>query len=184
MKLLTRIDSAISNTVLDDKAGQTIDIDELVDKIVTVIKEKQSKNGRLFFIGNGGSAAIAVHMTADFLKNGGVTTLSMYDPATLTCLGNDYGYEYVFSKQLEMHIRENDLLIVISSSGNSQNIVNAIDVAHERQAEVVSLTGFKPDNKARKMADYSVYVPVNEYGIVESVHNLILQEVVDRIGLS
>lgn len=182
MELLTRLSDAIKNTRMVHLEQVDREIDEIIDRIVNVIKEKQTNGGRLFFIGNGGSAAIAVHMTADFMKNGGITTVSMYDPAMLTCLGNDYGYEYVFSKQLEMHMNENDFLIAVSSSGNSKNIINAIEVAHNRKAEVLSLTGFKPDNKARAVADYSIYVPVEEYGIVESVHNLILQEIVDRMN--
>ena len=154
----------------------------ILDKLVGIFSEqKLNKEKRIFFIGNGGSAAIAVHMTADFLKNGRMTTISMYDPATITCLGNDYGYEYVFSKQLEMHIKSDDLLVVISSSGNSENIIRAINVAIERGAQVMTFTGFKPDNKARQKGDYNLYVPSTEYGIVESVHNMILQQIVDSI---
>lgn len=88
-------------------------------------KEKKSQ---LFFIGNGGSSAIASHMTADFMKNGGMNTYSLYDNAVTTCMGNDYGYEHIFSRPLEFLAREGDLLIAISSSGNSKNIINAIEV--------------------------------------------------------
>ncbi|MGN0345154.1 MAG: SIS domain-containing protein [Lachnospiraceae bacterium] len=144
-------------------------------------EQKRREKNHIYFIGNGGSAAIAIHMTADFLKNGGLTTVGMYDAATLTCLGNDYGYEYVFSKQLEMLAQPGDLLVAISSSGNSQNIINAIEVAHEKGASVVTLTGFKPDNKVKQMGEYNLYVPCMEYGIVESIHNMILQQVVDEV---
>ena len=135
----------------------------------------------LYFIGNGGSAGIAIHMTADFLKNGKMRTVSMYNPATLTCLGNDFGYEYVFSKQLELLARSGDLLVAISSSGNSPNILRAIETAKEKGCKVITLTGFREDNKARRMGDFNVYVPSMEYGIVESVHNIILQQVVDLL---
>ena len=81
----------------------------------------------IFFIGHGGSSAIASHMTADFMKNGGIKTYSLYDNAVTTCMGNDYGYEYVFSRPLEFLGQENDLLVAVSSSGNSQNIVNVIN---------------------------------------------------------
>lgn len=153
--------------------------DEVIAQLVSIFVNKNCNH--IFFIGNGGSAAIAIHMTADFLKNGGMTTVGMYDAATLTCLGNDYGYEYVFSKQLEMLVQQGDLLVAISSSGNSQNIINAIDVAHSKGARVLTLTGFKPDNKVKQMGDYNVYVPCMEYGIVESIHNMILQQVVDEV---
>ena len=136
---------------------------------------------QLFFIGNGGSSAIASHMTADFMKNGGMNTYSLYDNAVSTCMGNDYGYEYIFSKPLQFLMHEDDLLVAISSSGNSQNIINAIDVAREKKAAVVTFTGFKPDNGVKKMGDINVYVPCEKYGVVESIHNLILQQIVDEI---
>lgn len=140
------------------------------------------KNGQqIFFIGNGGSSAIASHMTADYMKNGGMKTYSLYDSAVTTCMGNDYGYDYVFSRPLEFLCNSNDLLVAISSSGNSKNIVNAIQVAKEREAKVITLSGFKPDNTIRKMGDYNIYVPISHYGIVESIHNLILQQIVDEI---
>lgn len=144
----------------------------------TVHKQHSSQ---LFFIGNGGSSAIASHMTADFMKNGGMNTYSLYDNAVTTCMGNDYGYEYIFSKPLEFLLRPDDLLVAISSSGNSQNIVNAIDVAKRKGATVITFTGFEPDNKVKQMGDINVYVPCTKYGMVESIHNLILQQIVDEI---
>ena len=84
-----------------------------------------AKAPRLFFIGNGGSAAIASHMAADFAKNGGVPALAFNDGASLTCLANDYGYEQVFALPLRQHMRSGDCLIAISSSGKSVNILNA-----------------------------------------------------------
>ena len=141
----------------------------------------KQKASQIFFIGNGGSAAIASHMVADFMKNGGMNTYSLYDNAAMTCMGNDYGYEYIFSKPLEFLMREDDLLVAISSSGNSKNIINAIQVAKEKKAEVITFTGFQPNNIASKLGDVNVYVPCEKYGIVESIHNLVLQQIVDSI---
>lgn len=141
----------------------------------------KQRSSQLFFIGNGGSSAIASHMTADFMKNGGMNTYSLYDNAVTTCMGNDYGYEYIFSKPLEFLLRPDDLLVAISSSGNSQNIVNAIEVAKRKGAAVITFTGFQPDNKVKQMGDINVYVPCAKYGMVESIHNLILQQIVDEI---
>lgn len=141
--------------------------------------EKKWRTG--IFYRNGGSAAIASHMTADFMKNGGMRTYSLYDNSVTTCMGNDYGYEFIFSRPLELLIKENDLLVAISSSGNSMSIVNAVAVAKEKGAEVITLSGFKQDNKIRQMGDYNLHVGIEHYGIVESVHNLVLQQVVDVI---
>lgn len=149
--------------------------------VVQLFLEIKQRRGFVYFIGNGGSAGIAIHMVSDFLKNGGMRTHSLLDPATITCLGNDFGYEYIFSKQLELIAQEGDLLVAISSSGNSPNILNAADVAHKKCCKVITFSGFSPDNKLRKKGDYNVYVPCNEYGPVESLHQLLLQQMVDDI---
>ena len=143
---------------------------------------RHKENGsQLFFIGNGGSSAIASHMTADFMKNGGMNTYSLYDQAVTTCMGNDYGYEYIFSRPLQFLIREDDLIVAISSSGNSKNIINAVETAKHKKAEIITFTGFEPDNQLKQLGDMNVYVPCKKYGIVESIHNLILQQIVDMI---
>lgn len=164
---------------MDVKTGQGSSVEQ--DELRALFFEKRNMNNTLYFIGNGGSAGIAVHMTADFLKNGKMRTHSLLDPATITCLANDYGYEHVFSKQLEIVANSGDLLVAISSSGNSDNIINAVEMAKEKGCQVVTFTGFKPDNKLRQMGDINVYVPCMEYGIVESIHNMLLQHVVDEI---
>lgn len=143
---------------------------------------KVKKSGRTaYFVGNGGSAAIASHMTSDFKKNGNMKTGALLDASVVTCFGNDFGYEYMYSKQLEQIGSEGDLLIAISSSGNSMNIVNAIAEARNKKMNVITLSGFKPDNKIKGMGDINVYVALEQYGIVESVHVTILQQVVDAI---
>ena len=150
-------------------------------QVVSMFLDTRRKQKRLFFCGNGGSAAIASHMTADFMKNGRIHTVSMYDGALLTCMGNDYGYKSVFSEPLKYLVEAGDLLVVISSSGNSENIVNAIQAAKEKGADIVTFTGFLPDNKVKHMGTYNIYVPSLKYGMVESVHNLLLQQIVDEL---
>ena len=149
--------------------------------LVECFSRHKKADTQIFFIGNGGSSAIASHMTADFMKNGGMKTYSLYDNAVTTCMGNDYGYEYVFSRPLEFLGQENDLLVAVSSSGNSQNIVNAINTANAKNMETITFTGFKKDNKSKQLGTINVYVPSEKYGIVESIHNLMLQQVVDLI---
>ena len=115
------------------------------------------------------------------MKNGGINTYSLYDTAVTTCVGNDYGYDQVFSRPLSFLASEGDLLVAISSSGKSQNIINAIKAAKDKKSDVYTFTGFDSDNPIRRMGDINVYVPCDRYGIVESIHNLILQEIVDII---
>ena len=164
-------------TALDETQFQ--ETGDGLEKLVSIFAGVKRAEGNVFFIGNGGSAGIAMHMTADFLKNGKMRAVNMYNPATLTCLGNDFGIEFIFSKQLELLARPGDLLVAISSSGNSPNILRGIKVAKGKGCKVITLTGFREDNKARQLGDFNVYVPSMEYGIGESVHNIILQQVVD-----
>lgn len=157
------------------------DYEQAMQGLMDIFSKTKARGGRVFFIGNGGSAAIASHMTADFMKNGGMKTYSLYDNSVTTCMGNDYGYEYVFSRPLELLANENDILTAISSSGNSQNIVNAIQAAQRKNMNVITFTGFKKENRISSMGIYNVHVPVEHYGMVESIHNLILQQIVDTI---
>lgn len=135
----------------------------------------------MFFVGNGGSAAIASHNTADFMKNGGMRTVSLQDASVITCLGNDLGYDNVYSRQLQALVRKGDLLVAISSSGKSPNIVKAVDTAKSAGIRVVTFTGFKADNPVRSKGDANVWVSSDKYGIVESAHQAILQQIVDTM---
>lgn len=165
-----------------EQSGQIIrNYNRVIYELVNMFLEIRNEQKNVFFIGNGGSAAIASHMTADFMKNGKMKTCSLYDHSVMTCMGNDYGYEYVFSKPLEFLGNEGDLLVAISSSGNSQNIVNALEVAREKGLKIITFTGFHNTNRIIEQGSYNVYVPVCHYGMVESIHNLILQQIVDTI---
>ncbi|MDE5779575.1 MAG: SIS domain-containing protein [Lachnospiraceae bacterium] len=166
---------------IKDEQNPCMDYEEGMGDLISRFSAIKTKEKQVFFVGNGGSSAIASHMTADFMKNGGMRTYNLYDNAVTTCMGNDYGYEYIFSKPLEFLLNEGDLLVAISSSGNSQNIINAIEVAKEKKAQVITFTGFKENNKVKQLGDLNVYVPIEHYGIVESIHNLLLQQIVDVI---
>ena len=171
---------AYKEKLYTDKAGKAVQC-SVAEELPRLLRESRAAKKKIFFIGNGGSAGIAVHMTADFLKNGRMRAIDMYGAATLTCLGNDYGYEYVFSKQLELLADAGDVLVAISSSGNSPNILRAADVVRSVGGIIVTFTGFDADNRLRARGDRNLYVPCGEYGIVESIHNQILQQVVDEM---
>jgi len=134
---------------------------------------------RLFFIGNGGSAAIASHMAADWQKTGKIPSMCFNDAAALTALANDIGYESVFAEQLKMHARSDDLLFAISSSGQSPNICEAVEAAVDCGLRVVTLSGFRADNPLRCMGEVNFYVPSNRYGVVETAHLAILHSLLD-----
>jgi D-sedoheptulose 7-phosphate isomerase len=133
-------------------------------------------NKQVFIIGNGGSAATASHMACDLGKN----TIAMHRPrfrvlslndniALLSALANDVGYDHVFSEQLTNLIRPGDVLISITGSGNSPNIVRAMEYARSRAATNIALLGFD-GGRALHLADEYVLVPVEDYGLVEDIH--------------
>ncbi|MCB0403429.1 MAG: SIS domain-containing protein [Bdellovibrionales bacterium] len=136
---------------------------------------------KVVLVGNGGSAAIASHQAVDLWKNGGIRATSFNDASLLTCLANDYGYENVFSKSIEMFCDPGDLLIAISSSGNSENILNAVRSARLRGCSVITLSGFKPDNPLSAMGDLNFYIPSERYGTVEVAHLLLIHVTVDEV---
>jgi D-sedoheptulose 7-phosphate isomerase len=164
---LARVNTAAEAT---DPNGHPIPIDEAVDWAVARARRAHADGNKLMFIGNGGSAAIASHLAIDFSKNGGMRAIAFNDGAALTCLANDLGYENVFAHQLALHGRPGDLLVAISSSGCSANILNGVAAAREVGAEVMTLSGFKPDNPLRAMGEVNLYVPSMEYGFVEISH--------------
>ncbi len=133
------------------------------------------QNGHtLFFIGNGASATMSSHMALDFTKNGGVNSLAFNDSAFLTAISNDISYKSVFSHCIEKFGRQGDLLVAISSSGNSQNITNGVKAATAKGMKTVTLSGMKPNNPLRQLGDLNVYVPAETYGIVECCHQILL----------
>lgn len=153
-------------------------IDDAIMKLRQYIKEKTKKGGKVIFIGNGGSAAIASHMAVDWTKNGGIRSIAFNDAPTLTCLANDFGYENVFAKQLEYYATPKDVVIIVSSSGKSENIIRAAKYCEEPQCKLVTLSGMNPANYLRRLGDINFYVPVMDYGLVELSHLCILHAVV------
>jgi len=99
-----------------------------------------------------------------------------------TCMANDFGYEYVYEKGIEMFADQGDILIAISSSGNSENIIRATNKAKEKGCKTITLSGFKEDNKLRELGDINIYIPKEHYGYVELCHQIILHMITDTIG--
>lgn len=165
-----------------DHQGKAVAIDQAVAEIISLLMGLNLNNKKLFFIGNGGSAAIASHMTIDFWKNGGIPALCFNDGAQLTCLANDFGYEDVFAKPIGFFARPGDVLISISSSGQSRNILNAVKVGQTAGCVCITLSGFSPQNPLRKMGRYNIYCDSMEYGFVELAHQIILHMILDLMS--
>jgi len=156
-------------------------MEETMQKVADEFRAIHKAGGRLFFVGNGGSAAIASHMAVDYTKNGGIRSLALNDAATLTCFANDFGYDRVFEKQLEAQATRKDGVIVISSSGRSLNIIGAAAKATEIGCRyLVTLTGMNPNNKLRRLGNINFYIPCMDYGIVEIAHLTLLHSMIGQ----
>jgi D-sedoheptulose 7-phosphate isomerase len=148
-----------------------------IGEVIELLETAREKEKTIFFIGNGGSAATASHFANDLAigtrsKSLPFRTISLTDNnAVMTAIGNDFGYDALFVKQLEALFRKGDLLIAISASGNSQNLLNAIDYVKERNGTTIGLCGFD-GGKLKKAADHVIHVQteIGEYGPVEDIH--------------
>ena len=176
---LTDLNKKILDVSISDHEGQTIDLAAGIDKSLDLIKLVQKERKQIFFVGNGGSAGIASHLAIDYAKNGKVNSRALNDSSSLTCLANDYGYDFVFSKQLEYYANEGDLLIAISSSGESKNILNGVDEAKKKNCNVITMSGFSSGNSLRKKGQINFYIDGAEYGIVEVAHLTLLHLILD-----
>lgn len=159
--------------------GERFDRAAAYERTLQIAQAATERDCKLMFIGNGGSAGIASHMAIDFTKNGRMPALCFNDGAALTCMGNDFGYEEVFAKQLSFHAHKGDVLFAISSSGSSPNILRAVAVARERGCAVITMSGFKADNPLRALGDMNFYIGLSEYGLVEVAHTAMIHAVVD-----
>ena len=144
---------------------------KLAEDLQLCLKE----NRRLFICGNGGSAGNAIHLANDFLygiakrSGGGLKVLSLSDnPAVITCLANDLGYDQIFSEQLAVQGEKNDLLIVLSGSGNSPNIIRVINQAKKMNIKSYAILGFD-GGQCKELADVAIHFSVNDMQIAEDM---------------
>jgi D-sedoheptulose 7-phosphate isomerase len=151
---------------------------EQAAKMVSVAHQKGKK---IVIVGNGGSAAMASHVTVDFTKAAGIRAINFNEADLITCFANDYGYEQWVAKALEAYADKGDLAILISSSGKSQNIINATEKATEIGLSTITLSGFFKDNPLKKSGDLNLWVDSCEYNVIEMTHHIWLLAIVDYI---
>ena len=168
---LIEVTASGANLTFDD--GMSLGIER-------ILKCSQRRN-KVIFIGNGGSAAIASHQAVDYWKNGGVAAIAFNDASLLTCISNDFGYDRVFAEPVLRFASAGDVLIAISSSGQSANILSAVTAAREMKCEVITLSGFSNTNPLRKEGELNFYVPSASYGIVEVSHLTVLHAMLEEI---
>ena len=156
------------------------DINSL-EKISSILSKIKNNKKKVILFGNGGSAAIASHVSVDLTKNAGVRAINFNEADLLTCFSNDYGYKNVFAKSLEFYADPGDVVIIISSSGKSKNVLEAAKLIKKMNLTLFTLTGFSKSNPLKKMGHINLWVNSKGYNVVETVHQTWLLSIVDSI---
>ena len=132
-----------------DASGVVVDLSEGLARASDLFVERAQAGAQFMFVGNGASQSIASHIAADFLKNGHMKAIAFTDSSILTCVGNDLGYENIFAEPIGVLGAEGDMLVAISSSGCSPNVLKAVATARDRGMSVITVSGFKAGNPLR-----------------------------------
>lgn len=176
-----------TNTLANTKcraSGNSLDYEQGLEELGCLLSLIKNQGRSVYWVGNGGSNAICSHLSQDIINKLRIPSYVVNDPALITCMGNDYGFENIFSTPLQVLLKENDLLIAISSSGNSANILNAINIAQEKGSKIVALSSFSANNKLFSQdCDLSFHLPANLYGHAELGHAAIIHSVVECMAL-
>lgn len=178
---LSNIHNLLDSIRVTDKSGLSLKFSEGIEEACNTVIFSTNNGGKLIFIGNGASAAFSSHMSTDFWKNGGMRAIAFNDSSLLTCISNDFGYNHVFEKPVEMFGDRDDILIAISSSGKSENILAGVNAAREKRCRIITLSGFDENNPLSLLGDLNFFVPDHKYGPVEIVHQFICHCILDMI---
>jgi len=163
-----------------DNASHAANIEDFI-LISKLIRKANKSGGKVIIVGNGGSAAIASHVSIDFTKAANIRAITFNESSLITCLSNDYGYEWWVEKAIEFYADNNDLVILISSSGMSKNILNGAKKAKKLGLNLVTLSGFSQSNKLRKIGDINLWVDSSKYNVVETVHQTWILSIIDYL---
>ena len=174
------VSRALTHMEVTDSRGEPMSPDEGLGAWCNLTRTVKQDNATMFFTGNGASAMMAGHMAADASKNGGFRSQAFNDAALMTAISNDISYDESFALPLGRFADPGDVLVTISSSGNSPNIIRAIETASEMGLAVVTLSGMGPDNRSRGMGNLNFYIPADTYGVVEASHQVVLHGWLDR----
>ena len=173
------LSDALKNMTVTLANGEAVSPDRGVECFIEKAEQIRKKRGIFFFAGNGASASMAEHMSHDWFQNADTRTLTSSEVSHITAISNDLSFEDVFAYKIGKMLSGNDALITISSSGNSPNIIKAINTARGKGMFIVTVSGMKPDNKSRSLGDINFYVPATTYGMAESAHSALLHCMLD-----
>lgn len=160
--------------------GRDVPLADGYARIGELFSATRAGQGTIWWVGNGGSCAICSHLAQDALNKLAVRSQVLSDPSLMTCMANDFGYAEVYARPLRRLARPGDCLVAISSSGNSQNIVNCADFALEAGMGLITLSAFGEDNKLwNHMSDVALFLPMSLYGLAEVGHEALLHAAIE-----
>ena len=158
------------------------DISEKIIKVKNILIETNKKNKKIMIFGNGGSAAIASHFSVDLTKNAKIRCFNFNESDLITCFSNDYGYEKWIGKTISFYGDEGDVLIIISASGKSKNIIYGCESARTKKfSNIITFTGFDKNNPVSKLGDINFWTNSKAYNFIENIHQIWLLSIVDLI---
>ena len=184
LKYFEELGHLLQNLQVTDKSGQNLPIGEGTEIALEMIFSTKKSSRKMMIIGNGGSAAIAGHLQNDLCKAVEVKAMVFYEQSLLTALANDDGYETIFERPVNLWANNLDLMIAISSSGESENILSAVRAAISKRCNVITFSGFNPHNSLREMGNVNFYIGSTVYGYVEVAHQALAHYLTDKARLS
>lgn len=179
---IKNLDSDFLNEFFSSISLRVADIDlAVLHEVSNLVLRAHGNGGKLILVGNGGSAAMASHVSVDFTKSAKIRAINFNEADLLTCFSNDYGYQNWVSFALDAYSDQHDVVILISSSGQSPNVINGALQAQKLGLKTVTLSGFESDNPLRKLGDFNLWCDSRRYNIVEMTHHIWLLAIVDYI---
>ena len=151
----------------------------LINASVNLIANTKKNKNKIYIVGNGGSSSIASHVSVDFTKVAKINCSTFNNANLITCFANDYKYENWVVEAIKAYSLEQDLFILISSSGTSKNIVNAAQYCKQKKINLITLSGFKKNNPLSQTGNINFHVESEEYNFIEMTHHIILLSIVD-----
>jgi len=174
----------IGGTKVTNRQGTPSELARGLESLRDRLVQLKNNNKNLYIVGNGGSAGIAAHAVTDFFNVAKIRASTLQESSLLTCMANDFGYENAAGRMLTQLLNPGDVVIVISSSGNSLNMQNAASISRKSEAFIATFSGFSSENPLRKLGDLNIWLDSNDYGFVEVGHQFILHNIADRFNES
>jgi D-sedoheptulose 7-phosphate isomerase len=181
IKNIKNTNKMLASLIVLDGKKRKMNPDRAFKSWVNITRNIRKKGRTVFLIGNGASASMASHVAADLAKNAHIHAEVFSDLSLITAIANDMSYEEVFAEPLRRRMKKGDMLVTISSSGQSQNILRAAKEAKKLKGLIVTVSAMSIDNPLKNMGDLNFFVPAKTYGLAETCHAAILHYWIDLI---